>query len=305
MKRRGAVMLVGLLVAVLLAAVAYSQSQANRPQVILETALANSFSAESVAFALAMRQGLPAAPADRLELSGRIIFDGRFDITGNYYRGSQSVGIDVRSPQGSDAHLRLVHMDVLADLLGDEAADYGITNTRNPLKALDGRWLTVPAGIKDTVLQGGSAGGPEGLQSGDRRRLAELYQAHRFLTVERRLADEAINGVDSYHYRVGIDDGKLERFMQAVRKDVPRLPLTDSRARSLQAALGQADRLEIWIGKADRQPRQLGYHSYAYGRIKDIQLTLTGFDAAGPIETPPGTIPLFEALQNINSSQSR
>lgn len=303
MKRRlGAWGLIGLLAAVLAVAVIYSRSQAQQPQAILEAALAQGLAASSAKVSMEYQHGTAGGNIDTLVLSGGLAIGGRFDVSGSYERGTDKVGMSLRSPDGGDAYLRLNNMNALGRLLGEEAADYGITAGRNPLLGLDSRWLTVPAGIKDTVLQGGAAAADDGklLDESDRRRLGELFRRNRFLTVQRQLTDEIVEGQLSYHYRLGVSQPKLEAFMRALRRDVPRLRLTEQRALWLQDNLQRADRLEIWISQADRRPVQMQYHSFQVGETRDLILTIADYGKPLRISKPPDVTPLFEALQTVN-----
>lgn len=308
MKRRvGAWGSVGLLVLVLVAAVAYSQSVANQPQAILETALSRGLAATSAHISLDASSSSPASPGGRWQLSGGLAAGGHFDVSGSYSKAGDSVGLAVRSPDGGDAYVRLEDMGALARLLGDEAADYGITASRNPLLALDGRWLVVPSGIKDTVVRGGAAASADGemMDDGDRRRMGELFRQNRWLTVERQLADEVIDGQLNYHYRLGADAGKLDAFLRAVRRDVPRLMLSEQRAAWLRDNLLQADRLEIWIDQDDRLPSQLYYRSFQSGDVREVRLGLKDYNKPLRSTAPQPATPLFEALQGINQNTLR
>ena len=97
MKRRvGAWGSVGLLLLVLVTAVAYSQSVANQPQAILETALSRGLTAASAHLSLDASSNSPDNPGGRWRLSGGLAAGGRFDVTGSYSKAGDSVGLAAR-----------------------------------------------------------------------------------------------------------------------------------------------------------------------------------------------------------------
>lgn len=280
----------------------YAQYRAMQPEGILKQALARSLQAESVAVDFQMINSSPNKANGVWKMAGTVVNQGQFDLTGSYQRSDKTVGIDIKSVDGTDAYLRLKGLSGLPELLGKDAALYGITPQRNAIAGLENRWLVVPSDIKNTVIQNRPAGNGSSLSlsADDKKTLARLYGSNEFLQVSKSLADDTVDDVESFHYQVTVDSARLESFMKAVQKDISRLKLTDPQVKSITGTLVSVSPIDVWVSKSGKQFTKIAYASTNGTATDAIELKLSRYNQQTSIERPSQSTPLLEALTTIN-----
>lgn len=328
----------GLLVLVAVIAVAsylYSQQIADRPDSLLKRALASSLQADSADVAIRMAgvaQNNETPAEGSWQFDGVIAAQGRFDLRGSYRKSGQIISIDVRSVDGKDAYVRLSGVSALRGLLGDKATLYGITDQRNPVVGLEGKWLAVPADIKATILQNRPADGTtSGLAAVEKKQLANLYRSNEFLKITAVLPEVTMAGSPQYRFQVAFDDTVFGIFLRSVRQSMPQLKLTDTQVSSLANAALNLSSFEMWIDKGNKRISKVVYdptvavsnaelihkdnkkdsskdypkehpkeHLKDNGNKNRIELSLSNYGRKVDISKPLHPTPLLEAMGKLN-----
>ncbi len=283
----------------------YARHASKQPDNILKWALSRTMQAHSAEVSLRYAGNTAIPDSNVLHLSGVVTDRGKFDITGSYSKAGQGVGVALKSVDGKDAYVQLSDTAKLRNVLGENAADYAITDQRNPLTALEGRWLLVPASLKDTILLNRPADGKTSyiLSAGDKKKLAEIYRRHEFLRVSNVYPDELVDSKISYHYRVGIDVDELTLFLRTAQRDVAKLHLSDKQVESIIGIAVRAGTVEAWIAKDDKRFNKMIYRS-SDATVTDVALTMKNYNHTVRIETPADAMPLFEVLSSLVLDQS-
>ncbi len=280
----------------------YAQYRAMQPEGVLKQALARSLQADSAGVDFRMVDSSQGQPDGVWKMTGTVVNQGQFDLTGSYQKASRTVGLDIKSVDGSDAYLRLQGLAGLSELLGNDAALYGITPQRNPITGLENRWLVIPADIKNTVIQNRPVSGSSSLalSADDKNTLARLYGRSEFLKISKTLADDSVDGVASYHYQVAADSVALEAFLKLVQKDIERLKLTDEQIDSLASTIASVSPFDVWVSKDDKRFNKLAYTSSNSSGADAVELKLNQYNESVTIDRPAQSTPLLEALTGLN-----
>ncbi len=281
---------------------AYAMYAASQPANVLKQALAKTLQAETASVTFTMTDtDLKSDQESVLQLAGPVTSQGQFDLTGGYSKADKRLAVDLRSFDGTDAYLRLDGLAGLPALLGDDAALYGITEQDNSFSGLDDDWLVVPANIKDTVIQNKPVDGKTDydLSDEDEQRIAVLYDQNEFLKVTDTYAEDFIDGKDSYHYQVSIDQAVLEAYLKSVQRDIKSLKLIDAQIASLVASASGIQVFEVWISKNDNRFSKIYFDTSVGTDKKTIELILGNFDLQASIDKPVGATPLLEALTEL------
>lgn len=289
--------------AVFVGVVAYAAYQVRQPEGVLKRALAKTLEADTSIIDLSITNGAAEAELTVFELRGPVTAQGRFDLVGSYRRpaaDSRGVGISLRGADGNDLYLRLAHISQLNQVLGPEAARYGLNPAGTTFAGLEDRWLTVPASLKDTVLQNRPSDGKTNyaLSESEQLALVRLYRRHEFLKISAVLpADDAAGPAE--RFRLQIDRTQFASFIQATRRQLARFDLSDKQINSLIATAGRISDMEVVIGKADTRIHSLHFNLVQGSSRQTVSLGLSGFNQSADIVAPVGAVPLFQALTDM------
>lgn len=303
LRKRTAVVMALTFVVTLAAGFVTSALLARRPEAIVRQALANSLQAEAADVNLELTISARGQQPGTWRANGFTARNGVFQLDGTYAEtGStgRALGVSARSPDGKDAFVRLSDVAQLRTILGDEAADYGITAERNPLQQVEGRWLRVPADLKETVLRNQSATVGQPLDDADRHKLASLYMERPFLRVVRPLPVVATDAPARHHFELAIDRPLLRSYLEAVQRSVPKLQLTGKQAASLEAAVGTVRHIEVWITGRDSRFSRIDFRLADDSGSWQARLDVGNYGRDPRVGAPADAVPLFEALSGLS-----
>lgn len=127
------------------------------------------------------------------------------------------------------------------------------------LSGFDNRWYTLtPADVSDVndVLPQHTVQG--NISSTDILTLEELFLKDPFVVFDQQLGDERVNGTNTMHLRLRVDQAKLGTYLQAVRDaHLGAIAVTDGDIKAIRenAELGKI-RIEVWISRSDKTFQQ-------------------------------------------------
>ena len=110
----------------------------------------------------------------------------------------------------------------------------------------------------------------------DQGKLTDLYSKHRFITIEKSLPDETINGVSSFHYQLKINPDQEKQFLNGLRQldSVKKFETCSGGTFNAEAMANKSttkdEKLEVWIDK----------WSHAFTRLKQSDTTKDGTKAS-------------------------
>ncbi|HEU5187797.1 MAG TPA: hypothetical protein VFT87_04830, partial [Candidatus Saccharimonadales bacterium] len=206
-----------------------------------------------------------------------------------------AVTFDVRSTDGKTMYLKAGGLAGIAEGLASEPS---LASYASLLATVDDQWYTIDPSILEQF--GASVPSSTGLADADRQKLADAYTQNSFLKVQEVLADETIAGVNSYHYKVGVDGQKLKAFVSAVEAaKIESLGLTQPMLDSLKGSIDNADfskyPVDIWIAKDSKLFTQFAFKVQDNDATLDTKLTLKDYNKAVTVEVPEGA----ESIVNV------
>lgn len=319
-KRRKKGLFIGLIVAAVIvllsggaAAAYYGYYLPNKPENVLRAALANSFD---------------PAKAKTVHLSGHMtVEEGETDVpvkvtfqgAGDNESGAIDIGaqldvlltkitFDARSVDGKTLYFKVGGLDGLSRLLTgmagsdpvsamDAAILEGYTSV---IESVNEQWFEVSESL---IQQFGGASGDATLSESDLQKIKDIYLANEFLVVKEKLADEAVKGVNSFHYKVGIDKTKFKSFMTNVSEQVEALELEDWQLEAFNSALDELNfndfAYELWIAKSDKMVRQMAFTYAKDGDKLDAKLTIESYNQPVKVEKPANAKSVMELLSEF------
>ncbi len=280
---------------------------ATKPENVLKHALANSFDASKVktvqfSGAFTIKSG-----------SGNFGFDftgtgsnetGAFDLTSTIDAMVTKLTLDARSTDGKTFYLKVGGLKSLSTLVSSMAASDEAAATYGPLIiSLDDQWLEINQSLLSRLNGGKNI---QKLSAADLQKLADAYSQHAFLVVKKKLSDEKIKGVNSYHYAVAIDKTQLKAFLAAVKSaNIQSLAFTDEQLATAQQSIDEAqlDTLiaEVWIGKSTKMISQVTLSISEGAQGADLRVTIDSYNNPVVVQKPTGAKSLLEVMSGFVS----
>ncbi|AKM78251.1 MAG: hypothetical protein UY31_C0012G0004 [Candidatus Wolfebacteria bacterium GW2011_GWE1_48_7] len=176
------------------------------------------------------------------------------------------------------------------------------------LSFLKNKWFVIEDKEAKTQL-GASTGSSEtvipDITQEQRNQLADAWGDHRFLTVNKRLSPEEIDGVAMHHFSLAFDKEKFKEWIivtDAIMQNEP----TDVSEMDETLSFLNVDAMETWIGKRDSLPykytAQISLRDKVdASRMTTMNIVLTGknFGKNQEIIAPDGAQSFEEVLQGI------
>ena len=285
----------------------------NRPQNVLNTALENAFSSTKVTSA-SFEGSVDVKPKDGTTLT--TTFTGSADAkTGAMTLSAKldavvaTVGLDLRTTDGTTLYLRVSGLDGLAALLSQgSSSDSGSTiDAFAPLiSTLNNQWVEInPSMIKQ--LTGTDTNLNAKLTDADRQKLADAYKSHQFLIVSKSFKDEAIKGKQSKHYQITIDKTQLKAFVTTVANDhIAGLKPTTDGINSFNKMVDKLDTakypVDVWISKSDKLIDQVSLTATSNGTTITLRSTMDDYNAPVHVTAPDGAKSILDILSGLLAS---
>lgn len=295
--------IVGIIVLVLGASAAayFAYYLPNQPENILKSALANSFAKDKVT-SVHFNGEINTKDADNQGLSvgfkGATGQQGQLDMTAEIDAMLTTIAVDVRSLDGKTLYAKVGGLEGLPELLGatDGPAAAGYASL---LATIDDQWYEINQSLLKEVLGTSFDGGL--LTNEDRQKLAQAYDKHPFLKVQETYADEKINGHDSYHYKVAIDNDALKSFVKDLKDaKLSLFTLNQAVVDGINDTIDQTDfskyPVEVWIAKDSKMFTQFKQTVQQGDTTTDIRLTITDYNKTFTVEKPEDAKSILEIV---------
>lgn len=306
-KKKGLIvgLIIGLVVVILggSAAAAYlGVVVPNKPENVLKTALANSFSLDKAKsahfngdFSITAEGSDPTFTGD---FAGSADSDGAFEVKANVDAMVTKVAVDMRSVDGKSFYVKVGGLEGLPELLAasEEASIYA------PMVAgLNEQWIEINESI---LRQMGVTTGTMKMTEADANKMAQAYADHQFLVFKEKLADEKIAGKDSHHFKVVIDKQQLKDFLKAVKDaKLDSVKLTDDDLKSFDDAVKNVDfnkyPADVWVSKDDKMIRQLKFTYSNNESTASFRYTVTDYNKPVSVTKPANAKSLLEVMSEL------
>lgn len=314
-KKRGKGLLIGLIAgaAVLLLAgggAAAMYYVTNKPENILKRALANMLDTSKGKTVTYSGSFSVKELKSNMNIGGT--FQGGFesqtgalDLNAKIDAVVANLAFDVRSTDGKTYYFRVGGLDGLTNLISS------VSDTASPEEAamiqlyaplidtLNNQWLELNQSLLTQVT--GQPAGSVKLSDADRAKLLAAYQQYSFITVKQKLADEAVKGVQSYHFKLGIDKAQLKAFAAALKDaKMDSLKITQEQLNEFNKSVDHATfdtyAPEVWIAKDTKMLNQLRLQASDKDAQMSFTFTIEGFNQPFTVQKPEAAKSVLDVL---------
>lgn len=277
----------------------------NKPQNVLNAALANQFSTgkvNSVNFEGSLDIKPKGSNTISTTFTGASDNDGAFTMNAKVDAVVTTVKVDFESADGKSYYLRLGGLDGIDQLLGAS----GASGMAPAIASINNQWLEITQGMLKQ-LTGSDTDVSSKLSDADRQKLADAYKQSQFLVVSKTLKDESIKGKSSRHYQVTVDKTKLKSFVAAVKAaNLSAVKITGDNVKEFNKEADKTDfgkyPVDVWVSKADKLINQVTFQGSSDGTSYGLRFTITDFNKPVKVEAPKDSKSLLEVLSALLTS---
>ncbi|HJQ08059.1 MAG TPA: hypothetical protein VJ836_01105 [Candidatus Saccharimonadales bacterium] len=287
------------------AAAYFGYYAANKPQNILGMALANEFDKRKIQSEHFEGRMDITGKQDSDDMtfsgtfSGAATQEGALDLNVSVDVMVSRLILDVRSADGKSYFLKVSGLTGLPEImgLGDSPE---VTQLYAPiLAAINNQWFEINESLIKEMTGGGTT-----LTDADRQKIVDAYKQHQFLVVKEKMADEEIQGRDSYHLKVGIDEAILYNFVVALKDaKLESIKLDNDNVKSFKEALDKntLDKYiaDVWITKAEKFISQVALKFDEKDMSGEIRYTVKEHNKPVKVEKPEGAKSVLELMSQL------
>ncbi len=217
------------------------------------------------------------------------------------------LGLDIRSLDSKTLYLRLTGLDGLDKILAAYAGQAADAETQAmmtqfaPLIAsINNQWYTIDDSLLKQMGGGLDVSMTNGVSSEDAAKVGEIYKKHQFLTINKRLDDQDIHGVSSYHVQASVNRDALKSFLTEVKNaNIESLKLEQESIDEIGKVDFSKYPLDMWVGKSERYITQLATSFEQDGTKYDARVALYDFNKPVTIEKPADAKSVLELVGEI------
>jgi len=147
------------------------------------------------------------------------------------------------------------------------------------------------------------------------KQIRELVKKTQFFTVAKKLPDDSVDNVKTYHYKVALDKKNLKQFITESNQITDGKSLTADELKKLDDELAPivSEQADLWIGKNDYLIRRVFYATSTQGVVPlptlagtpgvkgklSIDATLSAFNQPVTVIVPENARPFEEIISEI------
>jgi hypothetical protein len=281
----------------------------NNPQKITGDALSNTVNPEK--FKSTKFEGeVTLSGGDISKTISSVGFEGGFNVDGQAVdltltanTAVTKVNLDVRSTDGKSLYLKVSGLNGLDKLLasaGGSSPEAGTIAQFAPLLSqVNDKWFTIDQSLLGQVGGGEVATGDK-LSKEDAQKIGEIYKKHQFLNVDKKLADQDIHGVPSYHIQTTINKDELKAFMGEVKSaNIKGVKIDQKDIDELSKVDFSKYPLEMWVSKKSRFVTQLSTSFEDKGTTYKVRIALKDINQPVNVEKPANAHSILELLGGL------
>lgn len=314
-KKKLMVLLVAVVVALLLiggvAGAYFGIYVPNQPQKITADALANTANSEklkSTGFEgeVAFEGGEVSKAISSVSFAGAYDMKARSaDVNVSVNTVVTKIALDVRTTDGKSVYLKVSGLDGLDKLLtslnsGSGQSAAAMSQFAPIIAQVNNQWFVIDEALinqatNGTVPQAGGA-----LSEADAKKIGDIYKKHQFLNIDKRLADETIHGVSSYHVQATINKAQLKSFLQELKAaNIKDLKLEQKDIDAIDKVDFSKYPFEMWVSKKDRLITQFSTKLEENGTTFKVRVALKDINKAVSVEKPANAKSVLELMSGL------
>jgi len=293
------------------AAAYYGVILPNQPQRIAQQAIANTINQEKVKSGffegeVSFSGGEVSQGLSSISFVGSSNQEGAINLTLTANTAVTKINFDLKSQDSKTLYVRLSGLDGLDKLLGmytggssDEAAF--IATLAPVISHINNQWYTLDESLLNQLGGGVVSAAENKISSEDAKKIGEIYKKHQFLQIDKKLADEKIHGVNSYHIQASINKDQLTGFLNEVKSaDIKALPIEQEMIDEVAKVDFSKYPFELWVSKSDRVITQVAT-SFEQDDTK-VKVRVALFDINKPVtvDKPEDAKSVLELLGELS-----
>lgn len=291
------------------AAAYYGLILPNRPERIVQQGIANTINQEKVQSAafegeVTLEGGEASKAISGLTFNGSSSKAGAMQATISLNTLVTKINLDAKSEDGKTIYLKLSGLTGLDQLLGAFAGSSESPEQTAAVASLisnvNDQWFMIDQSFLSQL--GGEAANVTSseLTAEDTKKVGDIYKKHQFLTIDKKLDDQDIHGVKSYHMQASINRDQLVGFLNELKAaNIQSLPVEQSLIDEVAKVDFTKYPLELWIGKKDRYLTQLATTFENEGTKYKVRIALFDFNKPVTVEKPNDAKSILELLGGI------
>lgn len=295
------------------AAAYYSLVLPNKPQRIAQQAIANTIDQEKVKSGyfegeVAFSGGEIANTLSSISFKGASNQEGAIDMTLIANTAVTKINFDLRSTDSKTLYLRLTGLEGLDKLLGtfagetsDEESAAMLATLAPIITQVNNQWFSVEESLLNQL--GGDAvplSSDTKVTSEDAKKIGDIYKKNQFLQIDKRLDDQKIHDIDSYHIQATINKDKMIAFLSEVKSaNIKALPIEQSMIDEIAKVDFSKYPFEMWVSKSGRFITQLATSIEEQGTTVKVRVALYDINKEVKVEQPQDSKSILELLSGL------
>lgn len=285
----------------------------NQPQHIAQQAISNTLNQEKVQSSsfegeVSFTGGEIAQTLSSVTFNGASDGKGALNLAVTANTAVTKINLDLRSSDSKTMYVRLSGLDGLDQLLAtyaggsnDESAAM-LTALAPIIAKINNQWYTVDESMLNQLGDGfGAATSENKVSEADAEKIGEIYKKHQFLEIDKKLADEKIHEIDSYHILAKINKDKLVSFLNELKAaNIKSLPIEQNMIDEVSKVDFSKYPFDMWVSKADRIITQLATSIEEEGTTMKFRVALFDINKEVKVETPTDAKTILELLTELS-----
>lgn len=294
------------------AAAYYGVVAPNQPQAVVKQALTNTINQENVKSGyfegeITFSGGDIEKTVSGVTFEGASNEAGSIDLKLGVNTAVTKVNLDVRSTDSKTFYLKLSGLNGLDTLLTQgmsmNGGDSSYATIILPiLQQVNDKWYSV-----DQSLLSQAAGSQADLLSrdskinaDDAKKLGDIYKKHQFIQIDKKLGDEKIHGVDSYHIQASVNKDQLTAFMEEVKAaNIKSVAVDQKTIDEVKKVDFSKYPFDLWVSKSNKLITQVATTIEESGTKYAFRVALYDVNKAVTVEKPADSKSVLELLGEI------
>lgn len=280
------------------AAAYYGYYVPRQPKYIVARALGNTISKDNIKSARYQGSYSVTATENGDKQTYKGSFSGYADDKAFAMQGTiglvvTTLKVESRAFADDNAYVKVSGLDGLDSVLEST----GLSGYAPYITAVNNNWIELDQSLLSSASAAGVVGGVK-LSNTDAQRVQNMYKQHPFVQVNKVYADETINGMDSYHYKVSIDHKQLHAFATEVNSaHINGLPELNAQTLDwIKKTDLSKYALDVWIGKDRMIINKVAVSAPVGNATISSQLSLSDINNTTSVEKPSKSKTLLEVL---------
>jgi hypothetical protein len=282
----------------------------NQPQRITQDAVANTINQEKVTSGhfegeVGISGGETADVISGITFEGAANDKNALDLKVSINTAVTKVGLDLRSTDSSTYYLRLTGLNGLDKILGSlsegDSEEAAMLSELAPLIAqVNDQWFSIDKSLLNQFGGENLSAAQEKISSEDAKKIGDIYKKHQFIKIDKKLADQNIHGVASYHIQASVDKDKLVSFLGEVKSaNIKALKLDQETIDGIGKANLSKYPFDLWVSKSNRVVTQLATSIEDNGTTYKVRIAMFDVNKEVKVETPSGAKSVLELLSGL------